>query len=98
MASDTDRLAMRVVQAWTYTYFILATLVIHEHLITLYREVRCIWRQQRSKGLVLFVVNRYALLSLAVTLILKNSFPGVAVRTVTSCTAATHVSCVGLAM
>ncbi|KAI0758526.1 hypothetical protein BC629DRAFT_1550749 [Irpex lacteus] len=44
-------------------------LATYDHLLTLHREVRCIWQQKCSKGTLLFVANRYALLSFAVILV-----------------------------
>lgn len=55
-------------------------LATYDYLLTLHREVRCIWQQKCSKGTILFVANRYALLSFAVVLVTLDLTSNVRVR------------------
>ena len=51
--------------------------VIYEHLITLDREIRCVWFHKFTKGSVIFYLNRYAVLSMVIVLLIKDNIPSV---------------------
>ncbi|KAI0091384.1 hypothetical protein BDY19DRAFT_930139 [Irpex rosettiformis] len=65
------------VQTRIHVHFILFTLVVYDHLITLHREVRSVWLHKRAKGSIIFLANRYALLALVVVLFVKDHTPSV---------------------
>ncbi|KAI0758517.1 hypothetical protein BC629DRAFT_1444043 [Irpex lacteus] len=69
---DIDNQPYTEVQSRIYSHLVLFALVVYDHMITLHREIHSVWLQKRTKGSTIFVVNRYALLSLVVGLLVKD--------------------------
>lgn len=59
---------------WGYCLYwrLWTALVVYDHFLTLHREIHSVWLQKRTKGSTIFLVNRYALLSLVVGLLVKD--------------------------
>ncbi|KAI0689883.1 hypothetical protein BC835DRAFT_1308166 [Cytidiella melzeri] len=64
-----DSLSEKEVQNRLYVHCVLFTLIIYEHLATVSQAARYVWPWRWKFGTILFLINRYALLSLGAVLL-----------------------------